>query len=259
MEPVTATLITLNEERNVDAALQSLSWADEIVVVDSGSTDKTLQICCKYTERIFHRDWTGYVDQKNYAVEQATHNWVLSLDADERVSPGLIGEIQELRRVGLQIPGYRIPRVAYFMGRWIRHGDWYPDYQLRLFDRRHGHWQGGRVHESVKTEREPAVLREEIHHYTYHGLSDYLKRLEVYTTLAAADYSRMGKTSGPFKMMANPLVTYLKAYILKRGFMDGLPGLIVAVMGATSVFFKYAKLYELQRRSATNFTNYTNH
>ncbi len=259
MEPVTATLITLNEDRNVEEALQSLSWTDEIVVVDSGSTDKTLQICRKYTDRIFHRDWTGYVDQKNFAIDQATHNWILSLDADERLSSGLAGEIQELRRTGLQSPGYRIPRVAYFMGRWIRHGDWYPDYQLRLFDRRHGRWHGGRVHESVKTEKEPAVLRGEIHHFTYRSLSDYLKRLEVYSTLAAADYSQKGKTSGPVKMLGNPLVTCFKAYVLKRGFMDGLPGLLVAVMGATSVFFKYAKLYELQRGSATNFTNYRNH
>jgi len=247
MEPLSATLITYNEERNIEEALRSVSWTDEIVVVDSGSTDRTLEICRKYTDRIFHRDWTGYVDQKNFAVDHAAHDWIFSLDADERPSPELVQEIQDLRRNEPRNPGYRIPRVAYFMGRWIRHGDWYPDYQLRLFDRRHGRWQGGRVHESVKIAEEPGHLRGEIYHYTYHSLADYLKRLEVYSTLAAADYQQRGKTSGPLKLLGNPLMTFIKAYLLRRGFMDGVPGLLVAVMGAISVFFKYAKLYELQR------------
>jgi glycosyltransferase involved in cell wall biosynthesis len=249
MEPVSATVITFNEEQNIEAALQSLSWADEIVVVDSGSTDETLNICSRYTDRIFHRDWTGYVAQKNFALERARHNWVLSLDADERVSPDLVREIAELRRDGLRHQGYRIPRLACFMGRWIRHGDWYPDYQLRLFDRRQGRWQGGRVHESVKIAQVPGILRGEIYHYTYRRLSDYLRRLEVYSTLAAADYLQRGRTSGPLKLLGNPCVTFLKTYFIKRGFLDGVPGLMVAIMGSVSVFFKYAKLYELQQES----------
>ncbi len=247
MEPVSATLITFNEERNIAGAVESLSWAEEIVVVDSGSTDATLEICRRYTDRIFHRDWSGYVDQKNYAVERAANDWIFSLDADERASPELVREIQSLRSAGPGSPGYRIPRVACFMGRWIRHGDWYPDFQLRLFDRRHGRWEGGRVHESVKIAGETGLLKGEIQHFTYHSLTDYLKRLEVYSSLAAADYRERGKSSGCLKMLANPLLTFVKAYLLKRGFLDGAPGLLVAVMGAVSVFFKYAKLYELQR------------
>ncbi len=247
MEPISATLIVLNEERNIAAALQSLSWTDEIVVVDSGSTDGTLEICSTFTDRILHRNWTGYVDQKNFAVAQAAHDWIFSLDADERLSPELVREIGELRRNGLKHPGYRIPRVACFMGRWIRHGDWYPDYQLRLFDRRRGRWQGGRVHESVKIAGNSETLHGEIHHYTYHTLSDYLKRLELYSSLAAADYLQRGKRSGPLLMLGNPFVTFIKAYLLRLGFMDGVPGLMVALMGAASVFFKYAKLYELER------------
>ncbi len=248
MEKISATLITYNEAANIAEALQSVTWADETVVVDSGSTDATLDICRRFTDKIFHRDWTGYVDQKNFAVEKASHEWIFSLDADERPDSVLVSEVDALRRAGFQKPGYRIPRVAYFMGRWIRHGDWYPDYQLRLFDRRQGRWQGGSVHESVRTQGEPGLLRGELHHYTYRSLSDYLRRLEVYSTLAAADYKRRGRTSSFLKLLADPFATFLKADVLKRGFMDGTPGLIVAVMGAVSVFFKYAKLYELQSR-----------
>jgi glycosyltransferase involved in cell wall biosynthesis len=247
MEPISATLITNNEEPNVEEALQSLAWADEIVVVDSGSTDATLEICRRYTDRIFERAWTGFVDQKNYVVEQASHDWIISLDADERIGPELAREIDQLRRAGFRHAGYRMPRVAFFMGRWIRHGDWYPDYQLRLFDRRRGRWRGGRVHESVRVEGTPGLLRGEIQHYTYRSLSDYLRRLETYSTLAAQDYQQRGRKASLPKLVGNPCLTFLKAYLLKRGFLDGAPGLMVAVMGAVSVYFKYAKLYELEK------------
>jgi glycosyltransferase involved in cell wall biosynthesis len=247
MEPVSATLITYNEEVNIEEALRSLAWADEIVVVDSGSADATLEICRRYTGRIIHRSWTGFVDQKNYAVSQAAHDWIIALDADERIGSELASEINDLRRAGFQKAGYRIPRVAYFMGRWIRHGDWYPDYQLRLFDRRRSLWRGGRVHESVRIEGTPGFLRGEIQHYTYRSLSDYLRRLETYSTLAARDYQADGRKASLAKMLANPGAAFLKGYLVKRGFLDGAPGLMVAIMGAVSVFFKYAKLYELQR------------
>jgi glycosyltransferase involved in cell wall biosynthesis len=246
MEPVSAALIARNEERNIEAALQSLRWADEVVVVDGGSTDGTLEICRRYTDRIFSREWTGFVDQKNYAVAQARHDWIFSLDADERLSPELIDEIRLLRQAGFPNAGYRIPRAAFFMGRWIRHGDWYPDYQLRLFDRRRGRWRGGRVHESVEIDGTPGYLSGEIHHYTYRSLADYLRRLVIYTELAAQDYRQRGRRATLPKMAVNPAATFFKAYVLKRGFLDGGPGLMVAVMGAVSVYFKYARLYELQ-------------
>jgi hypothetical protein len=132
------------------------------------------------------------------------------------------------------------------MGRWIRHGDWYPDYQLRFYDRRCGQWRGGRVHESVKVRGKPGILTGEIHHYTYRTLSDYLRRLETYSTLAAADYQERGKRATPARLLADPLATFIKSYLIKRGFLDGVPGLMTAAMGAISVYFKYAKLYELQ-------------
>jgi glycosyltransferase involved in cell wall biosynthesis len=248
-KPLSATVITFNEERNIAGALERLRFADEIVVVDSGSTDATVEICRRFTDRVFHRDWTGFVDQKNYAVERAAHDWILSIDADERPTPALAAEIGRLREAGFDRPGYRIPRVAHFMGRWIRHGDWYPDYQLRLFDRRRGRWQGGRVHESVRVDAPAGVLRGEIEHYTYRSLSDYLRRLEIYSTLAAADYRARGRRASPLRLAADPPLAFLKNYVLKRGFLDGVPGLMVAVMAGVSVFFKYAKLYELQRGS----------
>ena len=248
MQPISATLITYNEERNIAEALQSLSWVDEIVVVDSGSRDATVAICRQFTERIFHRDWTGFVDQKNFAVENARNDWIFSLDADERPSPELSQEIQELARNGFPRPGYKMPRVVFFLGRWIRHGEWYPDCQLRLFDRRNGKWEGGRVHESVKLQEKSGLLKGEIYHYTYRSLSDYLKRLEIYSALAALDHQQRGKTITPIRLLGNPIAAFARSYLLKRGFLDGAPGLAVAMLAAISVFFKYAKLYELQRK-----------
>jgi glycosyltransferase involved in cell wall biosynthesis len=249
MQPVSATLITYNEEPNIEEALQSLSWADEIVVVDSGSHDATLEICRRFTDRVIHRDWTGYVDQKNFAVKQAKHDWIFSLDADERPSPELRAEICELAMKGFCRPGYYIPRVAFFMERWIRHGDWYPDYQLRLFDRNCGKWEGGRVHESVKTSEKTGFLHGEIHHFTYRSLSEYLARLDTYSGLAAYDYHQQGRSATLLKLLGNPAAAFIKAYLLKRGFLDGTPGFAIAVMGAVSVFFKYAKLYELKLKA----------
>jgi glycosyltransferase involved in cell wall biosynthesis len=248
MQPISATLIVFNEERNIEEALKSISWADEIVVVDSGSSDGTLAICRKFTDRILHRNWTGYADQKNFAVESARNNWIFSLDADERPSPELKLEIQDLARNGFRKPGYKIPRVAFFLGRWIRHGEWYPDCQLRLFDRRHGKWEGGRVHESVKLDEKTGLLKGEIYHYTYRNLSDYLRRLEIYSTLAASDYQNQGKTISPIRLLGNPIAAFIRSYLVKRGFLDGTPGLAVAITAAASVFFKYAKLYELQHK-----------
>jgi glycosyltransferase involved in cell wall biosynthesis len=248
MQPISATVITFNEEHNIGQALQSLSGlVDEIVVVDSGSCDGTLDICRAFTDKIYHRDWTGYVDQKNFAVEMAGNDWIFSLDADEKPSPELRSEIQELALRGFGRTGYRIPRVACFMGRWIRHGDWYPDYQLRLFNRKYAKWEGGRVHESVRMKETPDVLKGEIQHYTYRGFSDYLKRLETYSSLAAEDYRQRGKSATPFSLFSHPTAVFIKAYLLKRGFLDGVPGFAVAVMGAVSVFFKYAKLYEMNK------------
>jgi glycosyltransferase involved in cell wall biosynthesis len=255
VKSISATVITKNEERNISGALESLAWCDEIVIVDSGSTDATLDLCRKHTDKIFHRDWTGYVDQRNYATDRATCDWILTLDADERLTPELIREIADLRRTAPRHAGYRMPRVSYFMNRWIRHGDWYPDWQLRLFDRQRGRWQGGHIHESVRLDGSLGTLAGEIQHFSYHSLSDYVKRLEVYSTLAARDCLERGKVAGPLAILGNPLAGFLKSYILKRGFLDGIPGLMAAEMKAVYAFVKYAKLYELQRGKRAGVTS----
>jgi glycosyltransferase involved in cell wall biosynthesis len=252
MQPVSAAIITLNEQHNIAGALESVSWADEIIIVDSGSQDRTLEICRGFTDKIFRREWTGFVDQKNYAVAKASNDWILSLDADERVSPELREEIREEMRSGFRNDGYSIPRKARFMGRWILHGDWYPDCQVRLFDRRKGKWRGGRVHESVTVAGTTGRMRAEIHHYTYRDFSEYLRKLETYSTLAAMDYSERGRKTAPLMLLAKPLGVFVKAYLLKGGFRDGSAGFVVAVMGAVSVFFKYAKLYEIGKESDRN-------
>jgi glycosyltransferase involved in cell wall biosynthesis len=254
MPLISATIITYNEEHNINEALQSLSWVDEIIIVDRKSEDSTLEICRRFTNKIFYRDWTGYADQKNYAVEKAGNDWILSIDADERVSIELQREIVELARIGFRNYGYRIPRAAFFMGRWIRHGDWYPDYQIRLFNRRHGKWQGGRVHESVKIDGDAGTMKGEIHHYTYRNFSEYLQRLETYSTLAALDYRQKGKSANSWMLLGKPFAAFIKAYLLKRGFLDGTPGFAAAVMGAVSVFFKYAKLSEMYRGYSSEFS-----
>jgi glycosyltransferase involved in cell wall biosynthesis len=176
---VTVTVITRDEASNIAAALQSVSWADEIIVVDSGSTDGTVAIARPHATRVEVRDWPGYSAQKNYAAELASNDWILSIDADERVTPELAGEIRAVLSAVPAARGYRIPRVAWYLGRWIRSTDWYPDYQLRLYDRRAGKWNGRRVHESVDLQGTPGQLRHELQHYAYRDLSHHLATIDT--------------------------------------------------------------------------------
>ena len=243
--PVTVTVITLNESANLAAALESVSWADEIVVVDSESTDDTVAIARKFTDKVIVRPWPGYIAQKNFAAEQARHDWIVSLDADERISPPLGQEIRELLQRGPQAAGYRMPRVTFHLGRWIRSTDWYPDYQLRLYDRRRGRWAGRYVHESVKVEGPTADLRGEILHYAYRDLGHHLQTMDRYTTLAARQMYEDGRRAGWLDLALHPPAAFLRNYVLRAGFRDGVPGLIVSAMNARYVGLKFAKLWEL--------------
>jgi (heptosyl)LPS beta-1,4-glucosyltransferase len=246
--PVTATIITKNEADAIADALKSLSWADEIVVVDAESTDDTVAIARQFTDRVFVRPWKGYVDQKNHAASIATHDWIFSLDADERVPVDLSAEMRALLVGDPKHAGYRMPRVSFYLGRWIRTTDMYPDYQLRLYNRRKGRWDGLHVHESVKVDDNSiGYLKGELQHYPYRDLSEHLVRMDRYTTLAARQMFEKGKRATRVELLIHPPVAFLRNYILKGGFRDGKAGLIVSMVNSYYVMLKFAKLWELQR------------
>jgi glycosyltransferase involved in cell wall biosynthesis len=242
---VTATIITLNESANIAAALESVSWADEVIVVDSESTDDTVGIARRYTDKVIVRPWPGYVAQKNFAADQATHDWIFSLDADERVTPELADELRALLNADPPAAGYRIPRVTFHCGRWIRSTDWYPDYQLRLYDRRRARWTGRHVHESVRTEGAVAQLRGEIQHYAYRDIAHHLQTMDRYTSLAARQMFEDGRRASWIDILITPRLTFFRNYVLRGGFRDGMAGLIVSAMNAHYVGLKFAKLWEL--------------
>ena len=195
---LTVTVITRNEAANIEGALESVKWADEIVVVDSHSADETVALAQRFAARIVVHDWEGYSAQRNYAADIAANDWILAIDADERVPPALAAEIQEIMRTGTSVGGYRMPRVSYYLGRWIRGTDWYPDYQLRLYDRRVGRFNGKRVHESVElTTGRPATLRNDLQHYPYRDISDHVISIDHYTTLAAEEWFSEGRRTNP--------------------------------------------------------------
>lgn len=247
MPPVSVTVITRNEASNIARALESVAWADDVVVVDCGSTDDTVAIARRYTERVFVRDWPGYSAQKNHAATLALHDWILSLDADERVTPGLADEIRALLASEPEARGYRTPRVTWHLGRWIRSTDWYPDYQLRLYDRRAGAWVARHVHESVRLDGRPGTLRHELEHYAYRDLAEHFETMARYTDLAARQMREEGKRATFAGLALHPPLAFLRNYVLKGGFRDGTPGLIVSGLNAYYVFLKLAKLWELQR------------
>jgi len=245
---ISVTIITLNEEDRLAEALASVAWADEIIVVDAESTDRTVEIARQYTDRVIINPWPGYAAQKNFADRQASHEWILSLDADERVSPELRQSIERLKREGAQHDGYRISRRAWYLGRWINHSGWYPDYQLRLYRRDCARWQGDYVHESVRVEGRVETLTGDLWHLTRRSLTEHHEVLGRYTTLAAEGDFAQGKTVGFLDLLWKPPLTFLRSYILKQGFRDGIPGLVIASFAAYYVFLKQAKLWEKQHR-----------
>ena len=245
MPPVTATVITLNEAANIDACLASVAWADEILVVDSGSSDGTPGLARARGARVIERAWPGYAAQKNFAANEATHDWILSIDADERVTPALAGEIRAALAADPRAAGFRMPRVTWHLGRWIRTTDWYPDYQLRLYDRRHAHWPPRLVHESVRADGEVGVLRHELQHYAYRDLAHHHETINRYTTLAAEQMYAEGRRATAFDLLIHPPAAWLRNYILRRGVAEGVPGLIVSSMNAYYVFLKFAKLQRM--------------
>ena len=252
MPRVTVTIITKNEAAHIGAAIDSASWADEIIVVDSDSTDQTRTLAAAKGVRVENRTWTGWVDQKNFAASLASSDWIFSLDADERITSDLAHEIKGLLRNDPPNAAYKVPRITFHLGRWIRTTDFYPDYQTRLYDRRAARWDGHYVHESVKVNGPVGRLSQELQHYSYANLSDHLDRINAYSTLAARQMYERGRRAGAFDLVAQAPAAFLRNYILRRGFLDGAAGLLLSMVNAYSVFLKFAKLWELQRTVAAN-------
>jgi glycosyltransferase involved in cell wall biosynthesis len=253
---VSVTVITRDEARNLAAALESVAWADEIVVVDSESTDDTVAIARRFTDRVVVREWPGYVAQKNHAASIASHDWIFSLDADERVTPGLAAEIRVVmsgephETLETMPAAYQIPRVTWHLGRWIRSTDWYPDHQVRLYDRRRARWTGQYVHEALEVlpaDGPLGTLRGDLQHYPFRDIADHLDTINKYTTYSAKQMYESGRRAGLPQIIGHPPLAFLRNYIAKGGIRDGGPGLVISAMNAYYVYLKFAKLWELQR------------
>jgi glycosyltransferase involved in cell wall biosynthesis len=241
--PLSAVLITHDEERNLPRALESVRFCDEVVVLDGGSNDRTRELAAAAGARVeTSAPWPGFVEQRNRAVAAARHDWVLAIDADERVTDALRDEIRAQAARGFAHAGYRIPRLAFYLGRWIRGTDWWPDPQLRLFDRRRGRWQGGLIHESVRVDGTVGRLRGRMEHYSYDDISDHLATIDRYTTLWAE-----GRRSGPLDPALAAAWAFLRNYVVRRGAVLGEAGLTVSVLNSYYTYVKFAKLRERLR------------
>ncbi|MGH7356129.1 MAG: glycosyltransferase family 2 protein [Candidatus Rokuibacteriota bacterium] len=241
---LSVTVVTRNEEARIRACLDSVAWADEIVVVDAESEDKTVRIAREVTERVFVRPWPGFAVQKNFAIEQARGEWILSLDADETVTPELREEIQALVRDPGALDGYAVRRRNIFWGRWVRHGGLYPDWQVRLFRRSRGRFVERAVHEAVRVDGPTGRLAAVLEHRSYQDVSDFLERANRYSTLAADDWVRSGRPVRTTDLVLRPFGRFLGMYVVGRGFLDGWRGFLLAVLYAYYVFMRSAKAWE---------------
>jgi glycosyltransferase involved in cell wall biosynthesis len=248
MPAISATIITRNESAHLARAIRSLAGVDEIVVIDSESADNTREIAEALGARVITHRFDGFPAQKNFASAQAQYDWVLGLDADEELDARAQAALQEWKRYEPSAAGYQFARRAQYLGRWIRHSGWYPDYKLRLYDRRRGRWQGAYVHESVVVAGPVATLAGEILHYTYDSLEDHVSRMEFYTDLAAREWIEQGKRVGPLRRMLAPPWIFFTTYFLRLGILDGRQGFLIARMAARYVRRKYEKVIAGQVR-----------
>jgi glycosyltransferase involved in cell wall biosynthesis len=241
-------IITKNEQENIRDCLESVRWADEIVVVDSGSTDDTVQYARAFTKKIFQKEWDGFGETKNFAISKTKGDWVFSIDADERVTPELAVEIRDtLKSQSGSYSGFSMPRKAFFLGRWIRHSGWYPGRVVRLFEKQSGSFTNSKVHESLAVNGRIGTLNADLLHYTDPNLWHYFHKFNRYTTLAAEGLQVQGKSFSFGQLLYKPFWTFFRMYILKLGFLDGIPGFVLSVLSSCYVFTKYAKLWELDR------------
>lgn len=243
---ISAIVITLNEETCIESCLESLAWVDEIVVVDSGSVDRTEEICRTFQKvRFIYNKWPGYGPQKNFALFQATGEWIISLDADEIASPGLARDVIEALRQPGSYNGFKIKRKNFYRNHWIRHSGWWPDEIIRVFKKEFSSFNDRIVHESVEVDGRTGCLDGVIEHYSFHAAEDFLDKAIRYSVPGAVQMKLAGKRGGAVRALIRAAATFFKIYLLKRGFMDGRDGLLIAVSGAVGVFYRIMKLSEL--------------
>jgi glycosyltransferase involved in cell wall biosynthesis len=244
--PLSVTIICLNEQANIARAIESVKWAEDIVVVDSGSTDQTVSVAQSLGARVLHNPWPGYGQQKNFAQRNAAHDWVLNIDADEEVTPELKKEIES--RLGsleqTSAKGFLIPRKTFYLGKWIRYGGWYPNYLMRLADRRSAEWTEPQVHEELKVRGETFKMELPLHHYSFPSIQDQVVTNLNFSRLGSEQLKRKGYEGRVLKLILKPIGKFFETYFLKMGFRDGLAGFIISVNASYSMFLKYAYLFE---------------
>ncbi len=245
--PISLIVITLNEERNIERCIRSVPFASDVVVVDSRSQDRTREIATSLGARVLEKDWMGYGPQKKFATEAAGQDWILSLDADEVLSPELAQEIQDRFASLNPQTGYEMPRKSWHLGRWIRHGGWYPDYQLRLYHRKYSQWPEAQIHERVQAEKVER-FRSPLLHYVFVDLADQVATNNRYSSLLAEKDWRAGRKFSLMKLLVKPGTKFFETYLLKLGFLDGLAGFLISISAAYSIFLRWSKLNELERQ-----------
>lgn len=249
MIPLSLVVITRNAEKHLARCLNSVKFASDIVVLDCGSEDRTREIAVQNGARVFSEEWRGFGPQRRRATELAKHDWVLALDADEALSPESQEELKQILSApdAPHVQAFRFPRLSFHMGRWIRHGGWYPDWQIRLYDRRVANWDTALVHEKVQAEK-IGTLHSPIQHWVFDSLTHQVETNNRYSSLGAEELSKKGRRFWLFNLIVKPKVKFFETYVWKLGFLDGLPGFIISVGAAYSVFLKWAKLWEQQKR-----------
>jgi glycosyltransferase involved in cell wall biosynthesis len=245
-------MITFNEEENIQRALESVSWAEEILVVDSGSTDQTREIAKKQHARVIQNPWPGYGQQKNFAQNHASHDWILNIDADEVVPKELSEEIcdvlSQINQNQLKAAGFFMPRKTFYLGRWIKHGGWYPNYLVRLANRQFAKWSEPSVHEELCANGQLRYLKHALHHYAFSSIEDQVLTNLRFSKLGSLDLQKAGQQASVPRIIFKPIGKFIETYFFKKGFLDGLPGFIICMNAAHSMFLKYAYLSETKIR-----------
>jgi len=246
MKPkVSATIICKNEEHNIEDCLKSVAWCDEVVVVDSGSTDKTVELAKKHTAKVLFHEWPGYIEQKNYALDQATGDWILSLDADERCTPELQAALtRELESADPALAGIEVKRHVKYLGAWINHGGWYPDWKLRVVRKGKARWGGVNPHDKLIPEGPVRRIDADLHHFTYKDFTHQIRIINHFSDVVCAEYVKAGRKPSIFQAVFHPPWKFFETYILKLGILDGFPGFVIAGGTAFFIFARYVKLWE---------------